>query len=125
MPVSNASIAVPLALLAALVAGCSQSTMSYQADIKPIMEKRCNGCHLAGGEGYEASGFATGSYEGLMKGTKFGPVIDPGSAISSSLYLLVAGKTHSSIQMPHGGAALPESEVAAIEKWIDQGAKNN
>ena len=125
MSVSNASIAVPLALAAVLAAGCSESPLSYQADIKPILEKNCNECHLAGGEGYEASGFDTGSYEGLMKGTKFGPVIDPGSAISSSLYLLVAGKTDPSIQMPHGRAALSEEEVSAIEKWIDQGAKDN
>jgi hypothetical protein len=125
MSVSNASIAVSLTLSAALVAGCSEPTLSYQRDIKPILEKNCNECHLLGGEGYQASGFATASYEGLMKGTKFGPVVDPGSAISSSLYLLVSGKTDASIQMPHGRAALSDEEVAAIEKWIDQGAKNN
>jgi hypothetical protein len=125
MSVSHVSIAVAVALSAALVAGCSEAPLSYQADIRPIMEKHCDGCHLVGGEGYEASGFATGSYEDLMKGTKFGPVIDPGSAISSSLYLMVAGKTDPSIRMPHGDATLSKDEVAAIEKWIDQGAKNN
>jgi len=114
-----------LALLAALVAGCSESTLSYQADIKPILENNCYECHVVGGKGYEKSGFLIDSYEGLMKGTKFGPVIVPDSAISSSLYLLVAGKTNASIQMPHDRAALSEEQLAAIEGWIDQGAKNN
>jgi cytochrome c553 len=122
---STASVALSLALSAVLVAGCSESTLSYQADVQPILEKNCSECHRAGGEGQVASGFATDSYQGLMKGTKFGPVIDPGSAISSSLYLLVAGKTDSSIRMPHGRSPLSDEEVAAIEKWIDQGAKDN
>lgn len=125
MAVSTASVAVPLALSAALVAACSDSTVSYQDDIKPILEKNCNECHLLGGEGYEASGFSTENYQGLMRGTRFGPVIDSGSAISSTLYLLVAGKTDPSIQMPHGRTALSDEEIATIEKWIDQGAKDN
>jgi len=125
MAVSNASIAVPLALSAALVAGCSEPTLSYRSDIKPILEKNCFECHVAGGEGAEASGFVMNTYQGLMKGTKFGPVIQPGSAISSTLYLMVSGKTDASIQMPHGRASLSDDEVAAIEKWIDQGAKDN
>jgi hypothetical protein len=114
-----------LVLSAVLVTGCSESTVSYQADIKPILEKNCRECHVLGGEGHEKSGFLLDSYQGLMKGTKFGPVIVPESAISSSLYLLVAGKTDASIQMPHDRSALNEDQVAAIEAWIDQGAKNN
>ncbi len=114
-----------LALSAVLVAGCSEGTISYQADIKPILEKNCYECHVVGGKGYEKSGFLIDSYQGLMKGTKFGPVIVPDSAISSSLYLLVAGKTNASIQMPHDRSPISEEQVVAIEAWIDQGAKNN
>jgi hypothetical protein len=125
MSVSNVSIAMSLVLSAVLVTGCSESTVSYQADIKPILEKNCRECHVLGGKGHEKSGFLLDSYQGLMKGTKFGPVIVPESAISSSLYLLVAGKTNASIQMPHDRSALSEEQVAAIEGWIDQGAKNN
>jgi hypothetical protein len=114
-----------LALSAALVAGCSKGTLSYQADIKPILKENCYECHDVEGKGYKKSGFLIDSYQGLMKGTKFGPVIVPESAISSSLYLLVAGKTNASIQMPHDRAPISEDQVAAIEAWIDQGAKNN
>ena len=55
------------------------------------------------------------SYDSVMKGTKYGPVIVPGDSLSSSLYLLVAGKVHSSIWMPHGrnreGGKLPPSKM--------------
>ena len=122
---SNASITVYLVLSSVLVAGCSEAPLSYQADIKPILEKNCYECHVVGGEGYKTSGFLIDSYQGLMKGTKFGPVVVPESAISSSLYLMVSGKTDASIHMPHGGPELSDDEIAAIEKWIDQGAKDN
>ena len=125
MSVSNASVAMSVALSAGLLAGCSESTLSYQADIRPILEENCYECHVVGGKGYEKSGFLIDSYVGLMKGTKFGPVIVPESAVSSSLYLLVAGKTNASIQMPHDRSPLSEEKVVAIEAWIDQGAKNN
>jgi hypothetical protein len=58
-----------------------------------------------------------------MKGTKFGPVIVPGSSVGSTLYRLVAGQADPSIRMPHGQAALPDEDVAMIAAWIDQGAK--
>ena len=73
-------------------------------------------------------------YDGIMKGTKFGPVVVPGSSISSSLYLLVAGKTSPEIQMPpqHEGAwakgrgtPLTDKQIEIIAAWIDQGAKDN
>jgi hypothetical protein len=62
------------------------------------------------------------SYESVMKGTKFGPVIVPESSESSSLYLMVAGKTDPSIQMPHGKAALSDEQITTIRLWIDKGA---
>jgi mono/diheme cytochrome c family protein len=119
------TVALPLALTAVVISGCTESGVSYSAEIKPIFEQYCQECHVQGGDGYAASGFLVDSYEGVMKGTKYGEVIVPGSAITSSLYLLVAGKTDPSIHMPHGDNALSEEKVAAIEKWIDQGAAKN
>ena len=122
----KASIAVAHVLLIVITVGCStEPELSYQVHVRPILKEYCYECHLTGGEGHEASGFRVDSYENLMKGTKFGEVIIPGSAITSTLYLLVAGKTDSSIRMPHGKAQLPEEKVETIKIWIDQGAKNN
>lgn len=115
-----------LAALAALtqLAGCSDKPLTYQANIKPIFEANCVACHVPGGAGYEKSGLRMDSHEALLKGTRFGPVIVPGSSVSSTLYRLVSGQADPSIRMPHGQASLPEADVATIAAWIDQGAKN-
>jgi mono/diheme cytochrome c family protein len=112
------------ASLLALLAGCGDKPLTYQADIKPIIDANCMACHVPGGEGYEKSGLLMDSYEAVMKGTQYGPVVIPGSSVSSTLYRLVSGQADPSIRMPHGQGALPEKDVAAIATWIDQGASN-
>lgn len=106
-----------------LLAGCSHKPLTYEKNIKPLLEKNCVSCHTAGGEGTARTGLLLDSYEGLMKGTRFGPIVIPGSSVSSTLYLLVAGKADPSIRMPHGKEPIPEKDIAMIAKWIDQGAK--
>lgn len=109
-----------------LLAGCGQSSnVSFSEDVKPILQTHCVECHLNGGAGFEASGFLVESYETLMKGTKFGPVIVPGDSVSSSLYRLVAGEVDPSIRMPHGKDPISDQDIATIETWIAQGAQNN
>ena len=107
----------------ALQAGCGEKTVTYQANVKPIIDANCVSCHVPGGAGYEKSGLRMDSHEALMKGTKFGPVVVPGSSVSSTLYRLVSGQADPSITMPHGTAGLPDADVATIAAWIDQGAK--
>ena len=110
--------------VAALQTGCGDNkALTYQANIKPILEANCVSCHVPGGAGYEKSGLRLDSHEALMKGTQFGPVVVPGSSVSSTLYRLVSGQADPSIRMPHGQAALPDADVATIAAWIDQGAK--
>jgi cytochrome c553 len=109
--------------IAALQAGCGDKAPTYQANIKPILDANCVSCHVPGGAGYDKSGLRLDSYDAMMKGTKFGAVVVPGSSVSSTLYRLVAGQADPSIRMPHGQAALPDADVATIAAWIDQGAK--
>jgi hypothetical protein len=69
-----------------------------------------------------ASGFSVDSCETLMAGTRLVPVIVAGSAESSTLYRMVAGKTDPSIRMPHGKDPLSDEQIQTIKIWIDQGA---
>jgi hypothetical protein len=111
-----------------VLAGCgseAEKPVSYQRDVHPVLAKHCLDCHKHGGAGVEKSGFSVESYQALMKGTKFGPVVVPGSSLSSSLYLMVAGKTDPAIRMPHGKNPLSEAEVDLLRRWMDQGAKEN
>jgi cytochrome c len=119
--------------LSIVLAGCERD-ISYAGDVQPLLLEYCAECHDDTGEGVAASGFSVSSYDSVMKGTKFGAVVIPGSSISSSLYHLVAQKTAPEIQMPPHhkqslsagrGAPLEEEQVEIIRAWIDQGAKNN
>jgi len=109
--------------LSALAACSGNKGLSYQANIKPLLDAKCVSCHVPGGAGYEQSGLRLDSYDAMMKGTKFGAVVVPGSSVSSTLYRLVSGQADPSIRMPHGQAALPDADVAMVAAWIDQGAK--
>ena len=115
------------------LAGCEKQ-VSYTADIQPILDNYCVQCHTANGEGEAASGFVVDDYDTVMKGTNFGPVVVPGSSMSSSLYLVVASKTDPKIHMPphHDdalaegrGFALSAENIDTIAAWIDQGANRN
>ncbi len=112
-----------LALL--IVAGCGEQEVSFKNDVVPILQARCVSCHKQGGSGYIASGLSMESYDNLMKGTKFGPVIIPGYSFSSTLQILVEHKADSSINMPKQMPKLPQDQVELIGRWINQGAKDN
>ncbi len=112
-------------LLAAGPAFAKEAPVSFAEDVQPILQIRCSGCHQPGAEGYEKSGFDLTSYDGLMKGTKHGPMIVPGDPVTSNLMVLIEGKADKSLQMPHGKKKLTSCDRDLIRKWIKQGAKNN
>ena len=120
--VSRCSLAA-VAVLA--LAACAPSGVSYNKDVQPILARNCSECHAPGQKGFEASGLDTTSYQSLMKGGKFGQLVKPGDALSSALNMLVEGRAHPSIQMPHGRAKLPDKEIKILKVWVNEGAKNN
>lgn len=117
------TLTVLMAFLA-LGAGCTRE-VSFKKDVFPILSENCLACHKAGGEGLAKSGLNMESYEGLMKGTKLGPIVVAGSAVSSTLVLLVERQAHPSINMPKGQPPIAADKIKIIRQWIDQGAKNN
>ncbi|QYJ74976.1 c-type cytochrome domain-containing protein [Shewanella sp. FJAT-52076] len=115
-----------------VVSGCSRQ-VSYQNDVLPILQGSCFGCHVAG-EGAQNAGLILSSHSSMMAGTKMGPVIVPGSAASSTLYLVISHNVDPKIQMPphHSdkmaqgeGKPLSQEQIDTIKLWIDQGATNN
>ncbi len=133
MMFSTRMVLAAVTLVSAGLAGCEKQ-VSYSADIQPILDNYCIECHANTGEGEAASGFAVNDYQAVMQGTQFGPVVVPGSSMSSSLYLVVAMKTDPKIHMPphHDeslaegrGFALSEQNIKLIGEWIDQGAQDN
>jgi Planctomycete cytochrome C len=104
-------------------ARAAQKGVSFAEDITPILRGWCVSCHQPGGEGYEKSGLDLTSYEGLMKGTKLGPMVLPGQPDSSNLVVLVEGRAK--LRMPFGHKPLPNCLRTNIWSWIFEGAKNN
>jgi len=111
----------------AAAAGCARTPeVSFARDVVPILDKHCKSCHVPGQPGYVVSGFELGSYEALMKGTVYGPVVLPGDPLTSVLVMLIEGRVDPALKMPHGDATVPtESEILTVRRWVEQGAKNN
>jgi hypothetical protein len=65
------------------------------------------------------------SYETFMKGGKYGAFVIPGDPFASNLMVLVEGRAHPSIRMPHGREKLSEGEIEVLKVWVQEGAKNN
>jgi hypothetical protein len=103
----------------------SQSKMSFREDVVPIFVGRCVSCHQPSGEGTEKSGLDLTSYAGVMKGTKFGPMVIPGDPESSNLMLLLDWRASAELRMPHGKKQLSSCDRNAIRAWIREGAKDN
>lgn len=113
-----------LTTLLVLGSGCTRE-VSFKQDVFPILSENCLFCHKAGGEGLVKSGLNMESYDGLMKGTKLGPIVVPGSAVGSTLVLLIERQAHPSINMPKDKPPIAAGQIKTIRQWIDQGAKNN
>jgi uncharacterized membrane protein len=113
------------AITAATPAFATEAPISFAEDVQPIIQSRCAMCHQPGGDGFVKTGFDLTSYEGVMKGTKHGPMITPGDPVTSNLMVLIDGKADKSLQMPHGKKKLNSCDRELLRKWIKQGAKNN
>lgn len=118
---------IALCLLPIMMTACGgEPNVSFSGDVKPILDQNCMACHSAGGQGEVASGFNMSSYDGLMKGTKFGPMIVAGDVEGSNMLVLMEGRADPSISMPHGkNKPVSPEDVDTIRLWIKQGAKNN
>lgn len=109
------------------LAGCTgEGSVSYSRDVKPILQANCLSCHQQGGSGFEASGFSMATYEDLMKGTQYGPMVIAGDSEGSNLVVLIEGRADPSISMPHGSTKpIGKADIETIRRWIDQGARKN
>jgi hypothetical protein len=103
----------------------ANGVISFTEDVYPIIELRCLECHKPGGPGYEKSGLDLRTYNGLMKGTKYGPIVVPGSAFTSNLIAVIDGRTDPSLRMPYQRRSLSKCERLLFRFWVSQGARDN
>jgi hypothetical protein len=65
------------------------------------------------------------TYQGVMKGTKYGPMVIAGNPDASNLMWLLDWKASPQLRMPHGNEQLPVAERDKLRAWIRRGAKDN
>ncbi len=121
-------------LIGSLMAGCKDQgidpptelppaiggTVSFSGTILPIFTQYgCASCH--GG----TSGLTVTSVSLLLAGGLHGPAITPGDAANSILYRKLQASPPFGTRMPQGGPYLPDSTMAVIATWINEGARNN
>lgn len=103
------------------------SAVSFKNDIQPILRDHCLSCHSAGGSGVAKSGLDLSTYESLMRGTVYGPVVVPGNSDTSTFTKLLTG-TNKGLKMPMGlnaSGTLDNQYILLMRNWVKQGAKNN
>jgi hypothetical protein len=98
---------------------------SFADDVLPIFKGYCFSCHQPGQQGSDQSGLDLSTYEGVMKGTKFGKMVLPGDPESSNLMWLLDWRGAPETRMPRGKKKLSTCERDTIRSWIREGAKNN
>ena len=124
----NRHVRGSLLVTAALLSACATSHwVSYRQEVRAVLEKNCLTCHTPpGGEGYLAVGLDMATWESLMRGTDYGPVVHPGDSRRSILNMLIEGRADPSLRMPHeAGEPLSAADVELLRRWVDQGARDN
>jgi len=106
-------------LFALSLSAADEKPISFFNDVVPIFKKSCNGCHHPG----KLKGqLDLTTYEAAIKGGKHGSLVKAGDPKSSVLMDEITGEEPS---MPKEGDPLTKDELALIEKWIAQGAKDD
>lgn len=94
-----------------------QGPVSFSRQVLPIFQETCAECHGAETKEVELS---LATYDDVMKGSEYGPVVEAGDPASSILLDMVAAG-----EMPQDAPALEADQIALIRSWIEQGAQNN
>jgi hypothetical protein len=118
--------AIVLALIP-LISFCAFQQVSYQSDLTPIINNKCLECHISpNGNGYRATGLIMDSYDALMQGSVYGPIIVAGDSQRSILNMLVEGRAGNTQKNLHNsGNALTRDEIKLFRAWVEQGALDN
>jgi hypothetical protein len=87
----------------------------YEKKIRPLLKEQCYRCHSEKAEMLEGDLYVD-SREGLLKGGKQGPAIEPGEPAKSLLIQAVKYEMDD-LKMPPD-RRLEDRQIADLEKWI-------
>jgi WD40 repeat protein len=99
--------------------------VSYAKHIAPVFKKSCVACHNASKAKAKLN---LEDVPSMMKGSSDGPVLVPGKADESLLFLLAAHREEEFMPPPGNKSNAPNlnpEQLALLKLWIDQGAKDD
>jgi len=96
-----------------LTASLSAAEPSYFRDVRPVLQRQCQGCHQPN---LKSSNLDLTSYEGLSAGGKHGPGL-------SVIVKYLTGEMKP--QMPMGQPPLAAGEIEVVRNWIAGGGKDD
>jgi WD40 repeat protein len=100
-------------LLAGLATGLYAADASYFRDIRPLLQRQCQGCHQPN---LKSSNLDLTTYEGLSAGGKRGPA-------QPLIVKYLTGEMKP--QMPLGQPPLPPEQIELVRSWIAAGGKDD
>ncbi|MFN8139962.1 MAG: c-type cytochrome domain-containing protein [Fimbriimonadales bacterium] len=103
--------------LAITLTAPTKAQLTY-ADVKPIFQRRCAGCHTGP---HAQKGLDLSTYAGIIGGNKSGKILIPSKPTQSRILKLMKG-TAKPIMPPIAPRAT-SAEISTIYEWIKQGAK--
>ncbi|MDP1586574.1 MAG: c-type cytochrome domain-containing protein, partial [Prosthecobacter sp.] len=96
--------------------------VSFYKHIRPIFQAQCNGCHQPA---KKKGDYIMTEFMALLKGGEEGHAVVPGKAAESNLLKLIKPDEKGKAEMPQKADALHASQIALIERWINEGAKDD
>src|SRR5947207_4822309 len=101
------------AAMACLALSLSAADPSYFREIRPVLQRQCQGCHQPN---LKSSNLDLTSYEGLIAGGKHGPGL-------SVIVKYLSGEMKP--QMPLGQPALAAGTIDLVRNWIAAGGRDD
>jgi WD40 repeat protein/mono/diheme cytochrome c family protein len=96
--------------------------VSFYKHIRPIFQAQCNGCHQPA---KKKGDYIMTEFVALLKGGEEGHAVVAGKPTESNLLKLIKPDEKGKVEMPQKAEPLHETQIALIERWIAEGAKDD
>jgi WD40 repeat protein/mono/diheme cytochrome c family protein len=94
--------------------------VSYFREIRPIMQRACQGCHQPA---MKSGALDVTRYESFAAGGNKGPAFKAGAPQESVVLAYLKGERQP--RMPFGAPPLPDDQIELFRRWIAGGAKDD
>lgn len=115
----HASCFFPL-ILGSLASASIAGELDFARDVAPIFEEHCYDCH---GAETQKGGIGLATHYHSRHPAESGELLYVAGTAEASLLIRVITESDPEKRMPAKGAALNETQIATLRRWIDTGAK--